>query len=123
MDCGCAPGCQSVYDTLLGWTWDTSGSENCLVPACLYNYGLGFSDPFLVRETILSQIIAKNWTLNTLLSHPDCDTSALQDFDEGTACLFNDPCNNIAGMYCAGMVSSGIPGCLRSDGSNCLICD
>ena len=123
MDCGCAPGCQSVYDPLLGWTWDTSGSENCLVPACLYNYGLGFSDPFLVRETILSQIIAKNWTLSTLLSHPDCDTSALQDFDAGASCLFSDSCNNIAGMHCTGMVSSTLPACLRNDGKKCLICE
>ena len=59
-DCGCAPGCGSTYSSSTGWTWDTSGSEACLVPACEYNYGAGFSDPFLVREHILSQIIYRN---------------------------------------------------------------
>ena len=39
MDCGCAPGCSSKYDSTTGWEWDTSGTEACLVPACLYNYG------------------------------------------------------------------------------------
>ena len=123
MDCGCAPGCLSFYDAVGGWTWDTSDSENCLVPACMYNYGRGFSDAFLVREHILTQIIARNWSFAEILSHPECDNSALVEYDAGATCSFGDPCNNRGGMYCVGIVCLQIPACLRNNGKECIICD
>ena len=123
MDCGCAPGCRSSYDIVEGWTWDTSGSGDCMVASCFYNYGLGFADPFVAREYILTQIIARNWSLAEIFSHPGCETASLQGYDAGISCPFDDACNDQAGMYCAGMVTSTIASCLRSDGNKCLVCE
>ena len=123
MDCGCAPGCSSLYDPSTGWTLDANTNENCMVPACEYNYGSGFPDSFLVREHILTQIISSNWSLSVLFSHPDCDSSDLEYYDAGVACEKSDPCNDPLGMYCAGMVASSLQSCLRSDGNSCLVCE
>ena len=122
MDCSCAPGCSSVYSSTTGWAWDSSSNQNCLVPACEYNYGTN-PDPFLVRELILTQIIAGNWSLTTLLPHPDCDTSLLEEYDSSSTCARSDSCNNEAGMYCMGKVVTNLQSCLRSSGNNCIICD
>ena len=122
-DCGCAPGCASVYNTSTGWVWDTSGSEECLVPACEYNYGAGFSDPFLVREQILSQIISRNWSFNNLTEHPECSAEELQLYDEGALCNSSSACFTEESMYCMGMFSPRPPDCLRYDGDNCLVCE
>ena len=123
LDCGCAPGCASIYTAENGWDWDTSGTEYCLVPACEYNYGVGFSDPFVAREYILTQIISGNWKINALVSHPDCADTDLESFDAGTDCEMRNACNNEAGMYCMGMVASSLTGCLRNNGNQCLVCE
>lgn len=122
MDCGCAPGCTSKYDSISGWTWDPSGSESCMVPACEFNYGTGTADGFLVRQHFLTQIIAMNWSLSTLQEHPNCDSANLITYDAGTYCEKTDPCNNAAGMYCAGMVTSTFTNCKRNNGNKCIIC-
>ena len=121
MDCGCAPGCSSVYDE--GWVWDTSGAEACMVPACEYNYGPGFPNAFLVREHILTQVIHRNWSLNTLVSHTGCDTSELEACDAGLACNVGSECYDQAGMYCMGVNANGAPNCLRYAEDRCMVCE
>ena len=124
-DCGCSPGCNSLYRNN-AWDWDNNidNFQNCLTLACLYNYGSSnfLSNGFLFREVFINQILSNDWTITAIQHNQECNNTSLQVYDSGISCSKTDACNNREGLYCVGMVKVSSTDCLRSDGTNCIIC-
>ena len=89
-DCQCNPGCDSIYNSATH-SFDFTGTDpcdlDCLVASCYYNTQF-CTDDFLVRASIINQIILQNpWAiLNLDNCNIDCNEGDLHVFDSGTSC-------------------------------------
>ena len=123
-DCSCSPGCGSKFDPDAEVFSFTDGCNvDCLVAACLYNYG-ACTDSFLLRAAILNQFQLGNSTaiLDLDLCTGVCTEADLQTLENNAqVCATGSSCDVPACVNCVGLVENPIADCLRQNDTACII--
>ncbi|OMJ78092.1 hypothetical protein SteCoe_22156 [Stentor coeruleus] len=122
-DCGCNVGCSTLYSNGQ-FAYDGGCKKECLIPECGYNIGV-CSDEIAIQSAILNQIIKKSWSkqYDSTQCSGDCIDATSQTYTELNQCSKSDACNSDKCLHCYGNVANTLLNCVKSDGSNCLICD
>ncbi|CAG9325672.1 unnamed protein product [Blepharisma stoltei] len=134
-DCGCAPGCSSYYNfTMQDWVWDKSDpcKESCLVPSCLYNYGV-CNDDFYIQRSIIYQVITNNQSAyfqNSICveKNEKCTEDIMRKENKDKKCGQNQECGIKECGFCMGYLTDKDTcsnGCLRcgDDINQCIQCN
>ncbi|OMJ71850.1 hypothetical protein SteCoe_29840 [Stentor coeruleus] len=122
-DCGCAPGCETMYSLTSGFKYAGGCKLECMAFMCGYNSG-DCSEKNLIIASILNQLISENISavFNPDICNGNCTYSMILEYEnDDKMCSVGSVCDTDQCLHCFGKVENKFPNCMYSDGKNCLI--